>query len=141
LPIPFAHRAGATNTGAPQQIEQHGFRAIATMVRQRNPVSAESFVGCMPGASGRRLQTIGATALDVDAPYREWNVPSGANVLAKISPAIGVGTESMMHVERRDRPLQGVNDVQEDDRVDSTRQANDHAIPISNVAIETVADE
>jgi hypothetical protein len=111
------------------------------MVRKCDPVSADPFVGRMPGSPGGGFQTIGTATLDVDPLYRESNVPSSAGSLAKISPAIGVGTESVMHMERRDWPLQGVNHVQENDRVDSTRQADDHAIPIRNVSIEAVAGE
>ncbi|MDD5249860.1 MAG: hypothetical protein PHY45_12790 [Rhodocyclaceae bacterium] len=138
--IRLLHRRRAAQAGAAQQIEQQRLGLIVAMMRKYDPIvrrPRERRVACAPGG---RLQAVRRIAFDLDAFHGEGNIPRRAQRTTVIFPAIGVGAQGMMDMERRQRNLAAwrrvTQGMQQDDRIQTARQSGNQGLTAGDAALE-----
>jgi hypothetical protein len=129
------HCRCALDARTAQQLQQHGFRLVVGMVRQRDEISG------MPGqgrvaqlARGRFDAVIIAQRRDVHAFDLQRDAVSRAKLDAEIRPGVGIGADAVMDVQGGKAPFEAwreeMQQVQQHDRIHAAAQADeDAAVP------------
>ena len=100
---PRPHSGQPARAAAPEKMQQHGFRLILLMMRQRYRLGPRA-----DGAVGDRLIAGGAglllaAASQRDASQKKGNIPRRAAFRHKLRILPGNGAQPMIHMHRRER--------------------------------------
>ena len=123
---------------------QNGFRLIVSVVCQKDPVGGMIGQQFMAHTPGRRFNTFTTIKRYVDATYRQQESQFPTKVSARSSPTVGIGAQSVIHVERRQFQLhafcQGMDGMQQHRGIEPPGKADHDGLPRAGVAEQTGGD-
>ena len=127
----------ATNAGTAQKIVEDCFRLIIGMMCQKNPVGGMVFKSLVANSTCRSFHTLAALTWDTDPNHRQRNGLRLAGHRAGVSPCVGISTEAMMHVERRQLKIcircEAICGVQQHCRVEPAGKTDDERMILPDV--------
>ena len=95
------HRRRTTHSGTTQQIVQHGFRLVVGVVSKKNPVGGMLVESLVANTARCSFHAFPAATRYIDPNHSKRNALRPTDTGAGSGPSIGIRTEPMMNVKRR----------------------------------------